>query len=245
MELFDNEIRKLYEGFKKIPTERIDRTSYELIQSRLHLLEKENLILKSDMAYELGGGFHEAIADMIPTTNRELVPDSEVVLIGKDLNQIHEDVDYARFLIVRFHEDYLEGIGEEDFYRILRKLSYLRYKMYMDGFMTRISSTKEREPIRVSKKALKQNLSLMDMGKLYIEKYLACDGVEAVKVIFVTEESANYAKMREIAKRCENITSSIDHILSGMIMDCSTCNLKEVCDEVEELREMHGKISGR
>lgn len=245
MELFDNQIRELYEILQMDNPKRCVKKSCGSIQTNRTIQKKEKLILKSDMAFELGGGFHQAVTDMITTTSRELVDDSEVVLIGSDLKDISEDTDYARIVLVRFRDEYIQSLNETDFYRQLRTLSYLRYKMYIDGFMTRISSTKEREPIRVSKYAREQEMSLFEVGKLFADKYLECEGVEAVKVIFITGEQPFYPKLKEIADKCEDITDSIDHILSGMIMDCSTCNLKEVCDEVEELRDIHKKMSGR
>ena len=36
----------------------------------------------------------------------------------------------------------------------MRAVDYVRYNTYPDGFMMRISSVKEREPVRISKEAV-------------------------------------------------------------------------------------------
>ena len=41
------------------------------------------------------------------------------------------------------------------------------------------------------------------------------------------------------AKKVHDITMTLSKILEGMPTDCTTCGLKDVCDEVEGLRELH------
>ena len=41
------------------------------------------------------------------------------------------------------------------------------------------------------------------------------------------------------AKLADGITSTLTHILEGLPTDCSVCQLKEVCDEVDGMKELH------
>jgi hypothetical protein len=45
--------------------------------------------------------------------------------------------------------------------------------------------------------------------------------------------------MKKDAKKVRDITKTLSKILEGMSTDCHTCNLKEICDEVEGLKELH------
>ena len=43
-----------------------------------------------------------------------------------------------------------------------------------------------------------------------------------------------------LAVKIKRTTSALNHILDN-VFDCSTCNLKEICDEVEGMKELHIK----
>jgi hypothetical protein len=45
--------------------------------------------------------------------------------------------------------------------------------------------------------------------------------------------------MKKNAKLADGITSTLTHILEGLPTDCSVCQLKDVCDEVEGMKELH------
>ena len=53
-----------------------------------------------------------------------------------------------------------------------------------------------------------------------------------------------YDALSKIASKKAEITDTIDHILKGfMINDCDSCSAKELCDEVEGLREIHQSVN--
>ena len=60
-----------------------------------------------------------------------------------------------------------------------------------------------------------------------------------MKLIFVTAADFPYEELARLAHQGEQITKSMNHIFNNLVMDCSACNLKPVCDEVEGLRELH------
>ena len=56
--------------------------------------------------------------------------------------------------------------------------------------------------------------------------------------------SSLYDRLSKIASKKAEITDTIDHILKGfMINDCDSCSAKELCDEVEGLREIHQSVN--
>ena len=66
-----------------------------------------SMILRSDMAYELGSGQLPAVGATIVTANEALVPADALSLIGSDLPEIRQDSPYARVALVRVREDTL------------------------------------------------------------------------------------------------------------------------------------------
>lgn len=105
--------------------------------------------------------------------------------------------------------------------------------------MLRISSGDFREQVRVSRMALRRGISFRNVGFDFIRRYLRNPNVLQVQVLFVTAEEGPYQVLREYAKKSADITRTLTHILDGMPMDCGSCNLKPVCDEVEGMRELH------
>ena len=53
---------------------------------------KAMMILQADMAYELGGHNLPAVGNTLVTTETDLVGEDEIILIGKDLPEITEDI---------------------------------------------------------------------------------------------------------------------------------------------------------
>lgn len=202
-----------------------------------------NLILRADMAYELGGGTYPAVSAMGVTADRGLVPTDEVYLLGPDLSQIDTDQPYARIAIVRVAEDSL-GDGNV-LYNAIRKIEYVRYHINPEGYMTRISASNGREPVRVSRDALAKGLDFAKVGKLFLDKYHENKNIEAVKLIFITQPDFDYQALTEASRHLEDITGTIDHILKNVMMDCGSCSLQKICDEVEGLRELHFKEQKR
>ena len=239
LSIYDKDISELkkcfnsdaYGNIKKLPADK----SWEVTA-------QESLVLKRDMAYELGGGMNKAISSIAFTTSSECVSDDGVYLMGEDLQDIKEDISYARFTFIRLNESYIKDIQEknaEALHAALRAVDYVRYHNFPKGYMMRISSVKEREPVRISKEAVNSNISFSNIGSELIRAYKTREEVEAVKIYFITSGSADYTMLKQYAGRCEQITDSLNHIFNGLVMDCSTCSSRELCDEIEDLRKFH------
>ncbi len=202
---------------------------------------KNNMILRGDMAYELGGSDPNtfALGATVITADESLVPKDEVVLVGKDLSEIESDPSYARLTVVLVDE---EAMGEGDaLFNAIRNLEYVRYQISPKGFMMRVSKSHKRESVRVSKESIKDGMSFAHIGKAFIDHLKKNPKVKAVKVYFITEKDFDYAELQKDVRQANSITETIDHVFKDVKMDCHSCNLKEVCDEVEGLRELHFK----
>ncbi len=74
---------------------------------------------------------------------------------------------------------------------------------------------------------------------MFIEGYHREGHVEAVKIIFITLPEFPYEALQDYMNKSEKITNSLNHIFTNINMDCGSCGFKNVCDEVEGLRELH------
>ncbi len=206
---------------------------------------KNNMILRADMAYELGGSEKSiyALGSTVITANEALVPKDEIVLVGKDLQEISGDTSYARLTVVLVDE---EAMGEGDaLYNAIRNIEYVRYQISPKGFMMRVSTSHHRESVRVSKDALTEGMTFAVVGKTFINHLKKNPKVKAVKVYFITEKDFDYKGLEKDVLQAEAITKAIDHVFKDMSTDCNTCNLKQICDEVEGMRELHFKNASK
>jgi CO dehydrogenase/acetyl-CoA synthase beta subunit len=234
MKLYDETIKCIMSSLDGAPLKKLDMANANWADAGDH-----NLILRADMAYELGGGTCPAVSAMGVTASTELVSADEVYLLGPDLSEIKEDQPYARIALVRVAEDSL-GDGSV-LYNAIRKIEYVRYHINPEGYMTRISASNGREPVRVSKEAIEKGLGFAQVGKLFLDTYHENKNIEAVKLIFITQPDFDYKSLAEQSRHLEEITGTIDHIFKNVTMDCGSCSLQQICDEVEGLRELHFK----
>lgn len=231
MKLYDECITGVAELLEQYPVKRLDISNSAVWNDA----GKNQIIFQNDTAYELGGGTLPAVSSIALTDSAEYVPQDEVLLIGNDLPDIKKDAPFARIALVRINEEAM-GSGEA-LYQAIRKIEYSRYHLNPEGYMMRISAFTHREAARVSKKALKNGLDFAKVGRLFIEEYKKQKQVEAVRLLFVTAPDFPYDRLSEIMEKSEKITTALDHLMKNVKMDCHACSLKDVCAEVEALRD--------
>ena len=137
----------------------------------------------------------------------------------------------------------LQEKNAEALHAALRAVDYVRYHNFPKGYMMRISSVKEREPVRVSKQAIADGMTFSHIGSEMINAYRKRKEVEAVQIYFLTSKTADYELLYDKAHRIEQITDSLNHMFNGLVMDCSACKSRELCDEIDGMKELHKNLS--
>ncbi len=204
---------------------------------------KNQLILGSEAAFELGALSCDSVSALLVTQSEAVVPQDEILVYGPDLGDIQGDCNFARIAVLR--TDDIAKNGEQAAFAILKEIETRKYGVYPEGYMIRAAAFSNREQARVSKKALKAGLNFEQVGNLFIREYKRNRHVQAVKLVFVTLPNVPYGELDALASKAQAITKALDHILDDVNMDCNACEWKVVCDEVEGLKEMHGKIRRR
>lgn len=196
--------------------------------------DKNPILLKSDTAFELGGSQKSCVSSLAVSSDLKFT--NGVYLLGNDLNEIKCDSPFAKVVFVEV-EDFE---NEQQTFDKIKELEALRYKLSIDGFMTRASAFSQREQIRVSKSAIKNGVTFSQYGNTILNEYLSFDFVKSADIYFITDFH-DFEKLNSISQKISQTTSALNHIFDNIMFDCSTCNLKEICDEVEGLKELHFK----
>lgn len=191
------------------------------------------VILQRDSAYELDGiGFNLVTSSSV---------NDEIIVVGDDLKDISNNRKFARISIVE-----IDDVAEQQkAYDLIRKIEYVKYHYFPDGYMIRTSSRSHKEVVRVSASSIKKEIDFQKVGSLLIKKYKEIPAVKGVKVIFVTDSKADYIFLSRLAEKNNSITETLNHIMNSVKFDCDTCNLKAICDEVDGMKELHFKTSSQ
>ncbi len=207
-----------------------------------HDIGSNELVLTRDAAFELGAAGKGSANYVLFTSSGELVNKDQVLLYGPDLKDIRGDVDFARIVLLRVG---VLSDDDEQVFRILKDIEFAKYHVYPEGYMVRMSPENYREQVRVSKQALKKGVSFRSIGASYIKAYKKDPNVLNATVIFSTLPGLDYATMKDYAKKASDMTNTLTHILEGLPTDCSICALKDVCDEVEGMKELHFGVGAK
>ncbi len=224
MVLFDDEIKKVYDLLKQLQLKQLDITS-NLIED----VGSDNMIFKSDCAYELGE--NNSLSFELSTS--DIAIEDKIYLCGKDINEIDANEDFMRITLLNVRDDKLNGNA---LYDRLEQIKLVKYKVSPKGYMLR-TSVGGKERIRVSKE-LKASFS--QIGSAYLKEYKKLNYVNNVTIIFIVGKCDLFNEFVKLANKKKEISDTIDHILKGlMVNDCDACAVKDLCDEVEGLREIH------
>ena len=224
MVLFDDEVKKALELFNKLDLKELDITN-DLIED----VGSDNMIFKSDCAYELGE--NNSLSFELSTS--DIAIEDKIYLCGKDLNEIDTNEDFMRITLLSVRDDKLSGNA---LYDRLEQIKLVKYKVSPKGYMLR-SSVGGKERVRVSKEL---RASFSQIGSAYLKEYKKLNYVNNVTIIFIVGKCDLYEEFKKLANKKKEISDTIDHILKGlMVNDCDACSVKDLCDEVEGLREIH------
>lgn len=227
MTLYDKFIDQIFNALPK------DIKEFDYEKSCLEKGDKNSILLLRDTAYELGGSQMPCVSTTVASS--QIAFKDSVCLYGKDLYEIKKDCPFGKFVFL-----YINDIPEEQTFDKIKELEQIRYNFVPKGFMSRASALNLREQIRVSKKAIKNNVTFKDYGNALIEEYKKNPLVKSVKIVFLTDFT-DFDDLYMLCDKIKSTTSALNHIFDNVLFDCSSCNLKAICDEVEGMKELHMK----
>ena len=195
-----------------------------------------NMVLRGDMAFELGEDAFPALGGTAVTVGTGRFSEDELLLCGPDLPEITKDGPLARLTVAAVKDVPDQGSA---LYQAIKKIDFVRYHVNPQGFMTRISAIRNRESARVSREALQKGLTFSQVGSRFLTGYHENPQILAVRLVYITDPAFPFARLEEALKQARDITKAIDHAMTSAMTDCNVCSLKKVCDEVEGIRQLH------
>ncbi len=233
----------LYDGIIKSTVETLSQFTPVCFQAGCEAWEetdRNQLLFSSDTAYELGGSGKQAVSYQAITTSKNCFDGDKIFVFGKDLNQLKQDTNFAK--IVLFQVDTMNEDAMK-LYNAIKEIELVQYEIFPKGYMPRISVFDKREQVRVSKEAVKKDITFEKIGNTIINRYKQNPSIVAATVIFITDDIPVFSKLQENAKKVDEITLALNHVLTKMNYDCSHCDLRLICNEIEGLRKLHKKNS--
>ena len=204
------------------------------------------LLLQKDTAYELGAGGHEAVNFTCVTDDAFLMKafckdegKDRILLFGKDLPEIKEAHDYARITLLLLRPEYAAEADAGKTFQTLQELDFVKYNVHPKGYMVRTSNQNHREQVRIGRRALQKGMTFEAIGNTFINKYRQNEKVCQVCLIFITDECMDYKALYQMAKQTADIRNSLSQMKKGLPTECAICEIKDICNEIEGLRELH------
>ena len=265
MNLFNDEIKEVYELLNSL-----EKKELPITDQLLEDVGPNNMIFRDECAYELGD--KKSLSFDLSSSSIDVEDKIYLVGKDLSEIQGNEDFMRITLLQIKDEDSNGGGLTGDALYNRLEQIKLTKYRVSPKGYMLR-TSTGNREKVRVSKDvARKSSFSQIGSAYMQAYKKLdyvehvtilfvvghAGDSVGSAGsnagsnagegVGNGAEGSAGnsslYDRLSKIASKKAEITDTIDHILKGfMINDCDSCSAKELCDEVEGLREIHQSVN--
>ncbi len=199
-------------------------------------LDNTEFIMQRDAGAELGSAPNPSVNYTCVSTSGKVTRD-EILVYGRDISEITSGCGFARIVILETN-DLGEDTDTEKAFQAIRNLEFVRYHVFPEGYMVRVSAQSNQEQVRISRDALRKRIDFAAVGSSYIKKYKEVPVVKNVRIIFITDAEL-VEKLVPNADKVDAITRTLTHILDGMPTDCGHCSMKAVCDEVEGMKELH------
>ncbi len=236
MNVYDNLIKETQDILKKQ-----DFTQLKVRKCDWNMLTANEFLMGKEVRFELGDRFKDSVVYHVPTSDKTLVGEDKIFLIGNDLQNIKANTNFSR--VTLFNIDDIPDPNKA--YIGVRRLGYERYKIIPEGYMVLSSSFENKENVRVSKKAVKKGLTFEVLGNLYIQHYKQMAGVNNVQIFFIVGDQDFVKDLIRVSQKVNEVTNAFDHILKNVILDCDVCPLKTICEEIEALRELHFSVNDK
>ncbi len=218
--------------------------------------DRNPFIMERDTAAELGGYPKESI-NLILSTSAGL-PIEGIHLIGVTgkancgpTGELHGDQAgdrSSRQMIPAGHQSFgkivflqTEEIPEDAIYDFQQRVQLADLRLQLQDVMVRSSSRQYLLNLRVGKKAIADGFDLEILARTIYAHFRNIPRVKDAAVVLIAGDSALYRQLMPAAERVREITAALNTMFEGIEMDCGSCSMSPVCDEVEDLRRLHQK----
>lgn len=234
LKLFDGLIEEIRELIEHANREGQIRSFRERDVLSWASTEKRNIVLNQDVGVELGNPSDESTSFFVWTNNLDLVQDGAIRLDGPDIWECeNRHMPFGKIILIGGR-----GFNEENCFERYREMELLRYDLSLEGYMIRAVSQYMREWSRVSKRAVAARFSFSILGGALIKLYKSLKYIDAVEVFFVSSSPEAVRRIRGFGEQVMHYIGAMRKLSEPHFLDCDSCEYRDVCDDVGELRAM-------
>ncbi len=244
-------IKQLREQIARIPKE-----TNAYWESRLKILPKlddpkENrnnkrrpeLVLKSEMRLELGGPGTDSCGMVLYTSDRDMVLDGLLTVIGPDIPDVSSrETAYGQVILIAG-----APLDKSMYYEIQKAIDL---SCSIPGYMSKRNGVEIWD--RVSEKAVKNGLDFSRVaGTLMQQIKDRLSEVAAVEILILTGHAEVVKPLQEIGKKAETSWKKLKKQLwssRGLDLDacspgghCGACDDKETCDKIRQISKNYSE----
>lgn len=202
------------------------------------LAEKNPFIMGRDTAVELGGYPRESVNLIVSSSSAfPNLPEGTQILDFHHADACMNGpkcVSFGKIIFLKTEE-----IEDDQVYNFQQAVQLADLRLKLEGVMTRSSNRQYLLNLRIGKKAAEAGLDLDAMARTIRNHFLQIPQVKEAAVILLAGESPLYKDMLPIAEKIKDVTVALNTMFDVIDMDCGSCNLSQICDEVEGLRQLH------
>lgn len=193
-----------------------------------------SLVLEEDTALELGNPSVASLCLLIWTGS---VEGGAIRLVGPDVRDaVGPSIPFAQVVIA--------GGDFTDEYECYRDLRDAVYDTKLEGFMTRTMPSRRSIWCRLGRGAFESGFSLGDLGSALIARVGALEAVTGVEVLFVTSSPEDVERLEGAVAGAQRKIDAMMKMYQEKNFDCETCEYRDVCESVLELKVMRKRLSG-
>jgi len=236
MNIFDENISQV-RSFIKSESHQASECHSDNVSS-WHGEKKRNVILKKDVAFELGNPETESASFLLMTEELSLINNGQITIVGPELSKCdNTSIPFGKIVLCG-----TDKINEENIYETYQQLDLIRYDLLLEGYMMRGVSQNLQEWNRISNEAMSKGFSLQILGKELIELYKKNPMIYSVEIIFLTSSIQDIQKMRLIGEGFYRYIMAMRKMIEEIDLDCDACDYIDICGDAGELRSMRKKI---
>jgi CO dehydrogenase/acetyl-CoA synthase beta subunit len=198
--------------------------------------EGSSLVLEEDTALELGNPKTASLSVLL-WADGQAIEDGLISLVGPDVGETKErSLPFAQVLLVRG--------SFEDEYESYQELRDAVYDTRLSGFMVRTRPSMQSLWCRVGREAVEQGFSLRYLGAELVKRLKEVPSASGVEVMFVASSPDDVERLSGAASGARRIIEAMMKMYEEENFDCETCEYRDVCDEVMELKKIRDKLAG-
>lgn len=206
------------------------------------IVDKTPFIMERDTKIELGGHPKESVSLILSSSDVDLSDMPELSFIGDPLLMGREShISYGKVVLLK-----TDDFSEDLIYDYLQSAQMADVKMRFKDVMLRTSSQQFYTNMRISKTAASAGFDAYKMGRTMLRQFENVPHVTRAKIVLIFGDSPIYKKLISVAENAKLVNVAIYNRFEGMDMECESCAIKPICDQVEGIKKMHeSKLKNR